>query len=194
MAKEIQPPEKGAKRRVRRPAERQDQAAMGDRDPLAQGALETGPHFADAQQMLQLQRTIGNRAVVHRLAGQLQREDGATPLAGDEYVLTKDGQYAQQKYVAWFQGKVKGAVEPWGLSFTKASVTLRKVKFDSGELDAVTLKWDGAWGAQPATKEVPFSMAPIAAKASVTGITCWAGRATCSPARRAATYRDSSPA
>jgi predicted SprT family Zn-dependent metalloprotease len=143
---------------------------MGDRGPLAQGALETGPHFADAQQMLQLQRTIGNRAVVHRLAGQLQREDGATPLAGDEYVLTKDGQYAQQKYVAWFQGKVKGAVEPWGLSFTKASVTLRKVKFDSGELDAVTLKWDGAWGAQPATKEVPFSMAPIAAKASVTGV------------------------
>ncbi len=136
----------------------------------AGGPVRLEPTQASPGQLLQLQRTIGNQAVTRRLATIVQREDDATPLAGDELLLTKEAKYAKANFLDWFKDKVKNNVEPWGLAFTATAVKLRKVKFTDGEMDAVTLKWDPAWGKQPATKEVPFSMAPIAAKTSVTGV------------------------
>lgn len=89
----------------------------------------------------------------------------AGPLAADELVLTRDASYAKAEFLDWFRGEVKGKIESWKLAFDGARVRLA----DAGGTPVVALRWDPAWGDQPVTRDVPFSMAPIDAKASVAG-------------------------
>lgn len=89
----------------------------------------------------------------------------AGPLAGDELVLTRDPQYAKAEFLDWFRGQVQAKVESWKLVFDGKRVRMA----DAAGTAVVALRWDPAWGDQPVTRDVPFSMAPVDAKTSVTG-------------------------
>jgi hypothetical protein len=89
----------------------------------------------------------------------------ATPLAADELVLTRDPAYAKAEFLDWFRGEVQAKVESWKLVFDGTRVRLT----DAGGTPVVALRWDPAWGDQPVTRDVPLSMAPVDAKASVAG-------------------------
>lgn len=89
----------------------------------------------------------------------------AGPLAADELVLTRDPQYAKAGFLDWFRGQVKGKLESWTLVFDAARVRMA----DASGTAVVALRWDPAWGDQPVTRDVPFSMAPVDAKAAVAG-------------------------
>lgn len=87
----------------------------------------------------------------------------AGELAADELVLTRDPAYAKAEFLDWFRDQVKAKIESWGLTFDGSCVRLAK----AGATSVVALRWSLAWGDQPATRDVPFSMAPIDARASV---------------------------
>lgn len=84
-------------------------------------------------------------------------------LAADELVLTRDPAYAKAEFLDWFRDQVKAKVESWGLAFDGACIRLAT----SGAAPVVALRWPAAWGDCPVTRDIPFSMAPIDAKASV---------------------------
>ncbi len=122
--------------------------------------------------MLHMQQSVGNhvsRAVLQRNppAGQVQ---APAPPAADEVVLTSDSKYAAAGYVDWFKNKVKDTVKAWGLAFDANSVSLKTVAIGGKATPVILLKWSATWGAAPSSKSIPFSMAPIDARAAVAGV------------------------
>jgi hypothetical protein len=91
---------------------------------------------------------------------------GPTPIAADELVLTRDPAYAKDEFLTWFRDQVRGTLGAWGLALDDARV---RMATDAGT-PVVALRWDPAWGARPATRDVPFAMGPIEAKASLTAV------------------------
>ena len=95
-------------------------------------------------------------------------DDHAKPaaLAPGELVLTRDASYATTPHLPWFRTQVKAKLESWGLAFDDAHIHMAT----DGAASVVALQWDPAWGNQPTTREVPFSMGPIDASAAVAAI------------------------
>jgi hypothetical protein len=137
--------------------------------------------------ILTLQRTAGN-AAVNQLLGRralvpmrqapmpaLQRSPapgGLVPVQRTDVVLSADPTYAKNSYLAWFRDRVKAKIESWGLPFDPASVTL---KTDAPPGVRVLLTWNAAWGTEPSTAAIPFSLEPIDARAAVAAVHGLAG-------------------
>jgi hypothetical protein len=92
-------------------------------------------------------------------------------LAADEFVLTRDPAYSDPKFLQWFRDRVRDTIQAWGLVFKDASVETAK----DGPTAVMALDWDPAWGKPPTTRDIPFSMTPIDARAAVTGVQHLAG-------------------
>jgi hypothetical protein len=90
-------------------------------------------------------------------------------LTASDLVLSRDPTYAANGYLPWFRDQVKAKVESWGLPFDPAAVRLLGDAVNGATVPVVALRWNATWGTQPATREVPFSMAPVDARASVAG-------------------------
>ncbi|MFO0578460.1 MAG: hypothetical protein U1A78_31025 [Polyangia bacterium] len=89
--------------------------------------------------------------------------------AGD-LVLCQLPADATEADVAPLRGQVKAKITAWGLDFDPSSVYLGTVKAGAGEQKAVLLKWSPNWGSTPTAHEIPPSLAPIDARAAVTGV------------------------
>ncbi len=94
----------------------------------------------------------------------------AAPLGANERILSSDPKFATEAYIGWFREHVKAKVSAWELPFEPANIKLEKLALDGKPTPAVVLCWDAAWGAAPLTQEIPLSMAPIDARASVAGV------------------------
>lgn len=90
----------------------------------------------------------------------------ADALAADELVMTRDPAYAKAEFLDWFRDQVKAKIESWGLAFDGGCIRLAT----AGAVSVVALRWPAAWGDCPVTRDLPFSMAPVDAKASVTAV------------------------
>lgn len=107
-------------------------------------------------------------ATVQRVGTEADKKPA--PPAADELILSSDTAYAKNAYLDWFRNQVKAKIESWGLGFKGDTIQLKKVEIKGASTDAIVLKWDGAWGTQPATANIPFTMSPIDAKSAVTGV------------------------
>jgi len=87
-------------------------------------------------------------------------------LQPDELVLTRDPAHAKESFLAWFRKEVKAKVESWGLGFDDHAVRLAR----AGNAHVIALRWSPMWGTQPSTTDVPLSMNPIDAEASVAAV------------------------
>ncbi len=101
-------------------------------------------------------------------------------LEAGAYVLTRDATYAKAEYLDWFGQQVSTKVSSWGLTAGSPEVQLAA---DKGA-PVVALKWNGAWGASPSTREFGFDMKPLDAKSAVKGVTALKGWAKVADASR----------
>ncbi len=97
------------------------------------------------------------------------------PLAADELILSSDPKDTNEASLGQFRTQVGSKVVSWGLSFNATDVQLKTVLLGSSEKSAVVLKWEASWGTKPVSTDIPSSMTPIDAKASVTGVHQLAG-------------------
>jgi hypothetical protein len=87
-------------------------------------------------------------------------------LQADAYVMTRDAAYAKSGFLGWFGDQITAKVSSWGLTPGTPDVSLAS---DKGA-PVVALKWSGAWGTAPQTREFGFDMRPLDAKAAVKGV------------------------
>jgi hypothetical protein len=95
---------------------------------------------------------------------------GPDPLTASDLILSRDPAYTSEGFLDWFREQVKAKVESWGLPFDPAAVRLLGETVNDATVPVVALRWNDTWGAQPTTRSVPFSMAPIDARAAVTAV------------------------
>lgn len=93
----------------------------------------------------------------------------ALPEAGpDDVWLTADPAYTKPGFVAWFRTQVEAALTPYGFTLGADAVKLKEGTLLVVKLKVVALAWDPKWGTRPTSVAIPFSMAPIRARAAVT--------------------------
>ena len=158
--------------------------------------LRLGTGLPSPTEVVRLQGQFGNQAVMrllrapappavaaggHLPTGVAQRNhhllaDGtAAPVeaakepAADEVVLSSAAAYATVGFVPWFQGKIKDTATAWGLAFTPANVSCKKVLLDGTATEAIVLKWDTAWGSRPKNNPTTFTFEPVDARMAVSG-------------------------
>jgi hypothetical protein len=107
-------------------------------------------------------------------------EKASPELEAGAFVLTRDAAFAKTEYLNWFGEQVSAKVSSWGLTPGSPDV---QVASDKGA-PVVSLKWNGEWGATPATREFGFDMKPLDAKAAVKGVTALKGWAKVADASR----------
>ena len=63
--------------------------------------------------------------------------------------------------------QIKSKLTAWSLPFDEAAVSLATIQLDTAAVKAVVLAWNYEWGPLPTTRDFPFTMSPLDARAAV---------------------------
>jgi hypothetical protein len=127
------------------------------------------------------------KAVQHQRVVQRDGEDPAAtapaptardPLTAADLILSRDAAQTSGASLAGFRADIQAKVESWGLPFDPAAVRVVSETVASATVPVVALRWNATWGAQPTTRVMPASMAPIDARAAMTAVQTLAGWGT----------------